>query len=89
MLPWICTECTFNWTGLCENGSPKGIGILTVFNSGNDIMRYEGEMKNGKFDGEGSYRDGMNEIAGKFEDGNYLPTNPFIEKRKASRLYCG
>lgn len=52
-------------------------------------MRYEGEMKNGKFDGEGSYRDGMNEIAGKFEDGNYLPTNPFIEKRKASRLYCG
>ncbi len=63
-LQWTCEECTFSWTGDCLDNLPNGAGVLTVFNGGNEIMWYEGEMKNGKFDGVGSYRDEMNQMEG-------------------------
>ncbi len=81
ILPWECETCTFKWSGDCENKLPEGKGILTVLNEGNEIMRYEGEMKNGKFDGEGKYRDAMNELEGNFEQGAFHPDNSFITSR--------
>ena len=76
ILPWICNECSFNWTGKCVNNSPTGEGVLTVFHEEEEepIMTYEGEMKNGKFNGAGIYHDGMNDWEGMFENGNYIPT---------------
>lgn len=83
VLPWTCETCTFSWTGDCVNNAPTGSGVLAVFNEGNEIMRYEGEMKNGKFDGAGKYRDGMNQLEGDFENGVFISNNPFVIERNA------
>lgn len=83
ILPWNCETCTFGWTGDCMNQLPQGNGILTVINQAEEIMWYDGEMKNGKFDGLGKYRDAMNQLEGKFKNGIYLGTNPYIENKKA------
>lgn len=72
ILSWTCDECTFNWTGDCIDQLPSGNGILTVYNGDTEIMRYEGEMKNGKFDGAGIYHDEMNNWEGMFENGNFM-----------------
>lgn len=82
-LPWTCDECTVNWTGDCEDKLPTGTGILTVFHETDEIMRYEGEMSEGNFNGKGSYRDGMNAWEGLFENGNFTNDNPFEKKRKS------
>lgn len=82
-LAWTCDECTFKWTGECLNKSPEGIGVLTVYHGSDEIMRYEGEMKNGAFNGEGYYKDGMNEIEGMFDNGNFIDNNPFEQQRNA------
>lgn len=81
ILPWTCDQCTFNWTGECIENLPTGEGLLTVFNGDTEIMRYEGEMKNGKFDGFGTYKDGMNELEGEFRDGAFTESNPFTNNR--------
>jgi len=72
VLPWTCSECTVSWTGKCQDNLPEGEGILTVHYENNEIMRYEGEMKNGNFNGYGSYRDGMNQIEGNFKNGTII-----------------
>lgn len=82
-LPWNCETCSFHWSGNCINHLPEGEGILTVTNEGNEIMRYEGGMKNGRFEGEGKYRDQMNMLEGKFKNGSFLGGNPFISQRNA------
>jgi hypothetical protein len=64
ILPWVCNECSFNWTGECVNNLPSGNGVLTVFNESEEIMKYEGQMKNGYFDGKGKYQDGMSKLDG-------------------------
>ncbi len=77
-LPWTCETCTFNWTGDCLNNVPEGEGVLTVFNEGDEIMRYEGAMKGGNFNGFGKYHDGMNEMEGNFINGNLaMYSNPY------------
>ncbi len=83
VLPWTCETCTFSWSGDCIDKLPNGIGSLTVFNEGTEIMWYEGEMKNGKFDGAGKYRDGMNQLEGDFQNGDFVNTHPFITERNA------
>jgi hypothetical protein len=35
-------------------------------------MTYEGEMENGRFNGQGIYHDGMNDWEGTFENGNFM-----------------
>lgn len=82
-LPWTCDECTFNWTGECLNNLPEGIGVLIVYHGSDEIMRYEGEMENGAFNGEGYYKDGMNELEGSFENGNFIDNNPYALQRNA------
>ncbi|MCT4622443.1 MAG: hypothetical protein N4A46_02380, partial [Schleiferiaceae bacterium] len=58
-LPWTCDECEMSWTGDCLDELPNGEGILTVSHEDEEIMRYEGEMENGNFNGQGSYWDAM------------------------------
>lgn len=74
VLPWTCDECSFSWTGKCVNNLPSGEGVLTVFHEEEKeaIMTYEGEMKNGKFNGAGIYHDGMTDWEGVFENGNFM-----------------
>ncbi len=74
ILAWSCDECTFNWTGDCIDQLPSGNGILTVYIEDTEIMRYEGGMENGKFEGEGIYHDGMNDWQGMFKNGNFMST---------------
>jgi hypothetical protein len=76
ILPWVCNECSFNWTGDCVNNLPSGKGVLTVFyeEEVEGIMTYEGEMENGRFNGQGTYHDGMNDWEGMFENGNFIQT---------------
>ena len=52
-------------------------------NQSEEIMRYEGEMKKGKFDGSGKYRDAMNQLEGDFKNGIYLGINPHASNKKA------
>lgn len=83
LLPWTCETCTFTWTGDCLNRIPEGKGVLTVFNEGEEIMWYDGEMKNGRFDGLGKYRDGMNQFEGNFKNGMYIGNNPYVINKNA------
>lgn len=85
VLPWTCDECTMKWSGDCLDGTPSGSGVLSVFHGENEIMTYEGEMENGNFNGEGSYRDGMNKMEGEFENGNLVSSaNPHRSYRNAT-----
>lgn len=72
-LPWNCDECTVSWTGDCTDNLPNGKGTLTVFHDSTEIMKYEGGMKNGQFDGVGSYQDGMNKMDGYFKKNMLIP----------------
>lgn len=80
-LQWNCDECTFEWSGDCLNNLPEGEGALTVYHDTTEIMWYEGGMKNGVFNGEGSYRDGMSQMDGEFENGRFIDNNPFYQQR--------
>lgn len=82
-LPWSADNCTFNWTGDCIDSLPEGKGVLTVWREGNEIMRYEGEMKGGNFNGQGFYQDGINRFEGLFQNGRFIPTNQLQEKSKS------
>lgn len=78
MLPWNCETCTFTWSADCIKTKPTGKGILQVYNNEEEIMRYEGEMQYGLFNGKGTYRDGMNQMEGYFQSGQYVGNSPFI-----------
>ncbi|XOV67712.1 MAG: hypothetical protein ACFHU9_00810 [Fluviicola sp.] len=67
-LPWNCDDCTMKWTGSCQDNLPNGDGVLSVFHDSTEIMNYTGEMKNGHFNGVGSYQDGMNKMRGYFRN---------------------
>lgn len=82
-MPWTCDECTFSWTGECLNNQLEGNGVLIVFHGEEEIMRYEGEIENGLFNGEGSYQDEMTQLDGMFENGNFVDTNPYALQRNA------
>lgn len=82
-MQWTCDECTFNWTGDCTNNLLNGQGILTVFHESTEIMRYEGGMENGVFNGEGKYRDEMNQMEGTFKNGYFVDNSPLAQKRNA------
>ncbi|MDF1675615.1 MAG: peptidase MA family metallohydrolase [Vicingaceae bacterium] len=76
ILPWVCNECSFTWTGECLDNLPSGEGLLSVFHENQEepIMTYEGEMEKGRFNGQGVYHDGMNNWEGTFENGNFIDT---------------
>lgn len=71
-LPWTCDECTMKWTGPCVNSRPHGKGVLTVQYESEEIMKYNGRISKGKYDGFGSYKDGMSELEGYFRDGDFF-----------------
>lgn len=77
-LPWTCDECTLTWTGGCVDSLPNGKGVLTVSYESEEIMRYDGHMIEGNFDGIGKYRDGMNELEGYFADNNFVSSDTTI-----------
>lgn len=83
LLPWNCETCTFTWTGDCVNNLPQGTGVLSVLNDGTEIMRYEGGMTMGRFNGYGTYRDAMNQMEGEFNHGQFVGSNHFITTRNA------
>ena len=72
VLPWSCDECTMKWDGECIDGLPNGNGLLTVQYESEEIMRYEGNMTKGNFDGFGSYKDGRSQMEGYFMTGNFF-----------------
>ncbi|MCH2232513.1 MAG: hypothetical protein MK105_19405, partial [Crocinitomicaceae bacterium] len=87
-LPWNCEDCTVRWTGNCNDSLPNGEGVLTVYHDTTEIMNYVGYMKNGNFDGPGTYRDGMNKIDGYFKNNNPVNIDPtlydYIEENQIS-----
>lgn len=87
-LPWNCDDCTLNWTGNCIDSLPNGEGTLTVSYDTLEVMKYEGRMKNGHFDGFGVYRDGMGEKEGYFKNSNPVYVDPslhsYIEENQIS-----
>ncbi len=72
VMPWTCNECNMKWTGDCVNNIPNGNGVLTIQHESEEIMMYNGNMKNGNFHGFGSYKDGMSELEGYFMNGNFF-----------------
>ncbi|MBL4704262.1 MAG: hypothetical protein JKY54_07060 [Flavobacteriales bacterium] len=97
-LPWNCDVCTLNWTGSCLDSLPEGSGVLTVHYGTEQILKYEGEMKNGQFDGIGNYSDAQNKLNGYFKNGNFinldkalvqnLEINP-ISNSDSTNIYVG
>ena len=61
---------TVNWTGACLNGIAQGRGVLEWFQNGKPNGRYEGEVREGKLDGQGvfTWPDGQR-YEGEFRDG--------------------
>src|SRR5471032_781919 len=41
------------WSGKCEDGMADGEGTLQFYIGGEPVVRYEGEMRNGRSDGHG------------------------------------
>lgn len=74
-LPWNCDDCTMNWSGDCKDSLPNGKGVLSVFYESEEVMKYDGNMISGYFDGVGSYQDAMNQLEGYFKEGNFLTTD--------------
>ncbi len=62
-----------SWTGPCEDGRAAGDGVLSWFESGRLLGRYEGMMHAGKLDGHGilHYRTkaGFDRFEGDFREG--------------------
>lgn len=91
ILPWTCDECTVKWTGNCIDSLPNGNGILTAQYDSEEIMKYNGHMSNGNFDGFGSYKDGMSELEGYFMDGNFFSSDSTLwfqyQGQKIDKIY--
>ena len=97
-LPWNCDICTLNWTGNCLDSLPNGNGVLTVSYGADQVLKYEGEMENGQFEGIGNYSDSQNELNGYFKNGNFInldeSLSKYIEKNSVNnsdttRIYVG
>ena len=66
----IPPESTVTWSGTCKNGFMDGKGILQWFKSGKPTDRYEGDLKDGYYDGFGTYFwDGGNRYDGQLKKG--------------------
>jgi len=77
-LPWNCEECTLSWTGNCQDNLPNGEGTLSVYHDATEIMKYVGSMKNGNFNGVGTYQDGMNKMKGYFNNNRFINVDSTI-----------
>ena len=90
-LPWSCDVCTMQWTGNCVDSLPSGNGVLTVNYESEEILKYNGHMSDGYFDGLGSYKDGMSELEGYFMDGNFFSSDSSswlkYKSQKIERIY--
>jgi hypothetical protein len=84
LLPWDCAPCSLSWTSDCLDNLPEGNGVLTVSYGDQQIMRYQGSMKNGKLDGFGHYVDSQNKLNGYFKNDAFLGSDTlainFIEE---------
>ena len=80
LLPWNCDICTLSWTGNCLDNLPDGNGVLTVTYGAEQILKYEGEMINGQFDGIGNYSDTQNKLNGYFKNGNFINLDESLSK---------
>lgn len=62
-----------SWSGDCRGGKARGQGVLSWFADGALLGRYEGEMLDGRLDGEGrlyyKFEDGFARVRGRFENG--------------------
>lgn len=61
---------TITWSGACSNGLAQGRGVLQWFLNGKPTVRYEGEFRDGKINGQGikNWTDG-GRYEGEFRDG--------------------
>ena len=80
------TRDVATWTGPCENGKASGTGHLVWFEGDTLLGRYEGEMREGRTDGQGVlyYRaegGGYDRFEGGFADGDL---NGFISHEAAN-----
>jgi hypothetical protein len=44
-----------NWSGGCKDGRAAGRGVLQWFKDGTPLARYEGEVRDGEYNGRGTY----------------------------------
>ena len=67
--------CDGTYTGEMLNGVPSGTGRFDSQNDRGDTWYYEGQFKNGRFDGQGGcyWSDGYSEV-GTYVDGSFHPT---------------
>lgn len=70
------TERTGTYSGEVIKGIPNGVGKFETTNSNGDVWYYEGEFKDGSFNGEGicTWPDNGYTEAGHYEDGLFVPT---------------
>lgn len=63
---------TITWSGACQNGVTQGRGVLQWFENGKPKSRYEGEFRDGKYNGRAvlTTADG-NRYEGEFRDGKF------------------
>ena len=52
-LPAIGPDFSLKWTGPCKDGLTDGNGTALLFFNGKQILRYDGDMRAGRFDGRG------------------------------------
>ena len=64
-----------SWTGNCIDSLPNGNGLLTIKYESEEVLRYNGHMSEGKFDGLGNYKYGMSELKGYFMDGTFFSSD--------------
>jgi len=55
--PWnrLKPKDTISWSGSCVDGLASGRGVLQCFNDGKPTSRYEGDIRQGKINGRGTY----------------------------------
>src|SRR5260370_36486032 len=60
---------SITWSGACQNGLAQGRGILQWLWDNQPGSRYEGELRDGKFNGRGVFTDANGRYEGELRDG--------------------
>lgn len=70
-------EDSISWAGGCSNNLAEGKGVMTGYSHGEAITKYNGAMKNGRFQGQGIYSLPNHMVQkGNFNEGEILDLTP-------------
>lgn len=71
-MPFSNESYELTWTGKCKNSFPDGKGTLIIGSPDYKALEYTGEIKNGKFTGEGQLELWQTKYEGNFTNGHLL-----------------